>query len=85
MAGKTALQLLGLTALDGKTKPAFADRTLLEISNEHADVANPHPDLRRGGLPNAPVTITENTEADHDGYMGRGSGQKTTHPGFADR
>lgn len=77
--GRTALDILGLTALDGKVLPQLSSTGRSEISRvtgEHTDQSNPHPDQRRGGLPGSAVTITPDTEVDHDGYQGRGSGKK---------
>lgn len=75
---QTALGILGIDALDGNIKPKFSARANPESQNpDPIDVSTPHPDMRRGGTDGNPVSITEDTAADHDGYMGRGSGKKT--------
>ena len=79
--GRTALDILGLTALEGKVLPQFSSTgrsSVARVTGEHTDQSEPHSDQRRGGVPGSAVTITPDTEADHDGYQGRGSGKKDT-------
>lgn len=79
--GRTALDILNLTALDGKVKPQFSSTgrsSVARVTDEYADASNPHPDQRRGGVLGTGVTIIVDTEANHDGYQGRGSGKKDT-------
>lgn len=76
---RTALDILGLTDLDGKVLPSYSSTgrsSVPRVTGELTDQSEPHSDLRRGGLPGSPVTITPDSEVAHDGYQGRGSGKK---------
>lgn len=90
MATKTALELLGLNALDGqvvgsstdsakdtsKAQPRDASKEEVDrVSNEYADQSEPHSDQRRGGVIGTPSTITPPHTEDAD----------TVHDGYQGR
>lgn len=95
---KTWEQLLGIDSVDGQvqgstsdtakvnaTNPRSDEVAVSRVSGEYTDQSEPHPDQRRGGVPGTPIAVTLNTEVDHDGYMGRGSGTKTVDARWTDR
>ncbi len=76
--------VLGFDEPDGKTNYlGLGGRTTTSVprvDGEYTDQSAPASDMRRGGTQGSAGTEPAVAEPSHDGYGGRGTGQKYTHP-----